>query len=99
MHQLVGDLVVRDATTNPKAIPGARAPCAPGAENSCTSSSATSLYVVRPLPSTFWHTFMLKWRRPLPPCRPPPLPRPPLSPAPALPPRDVPLAQVNKLHA
>jgi len=71
---------------------GGRAPSAPGAANSCTSSSATSLYVVRPLPSTFWHTFMLKWRRPLPPCRPPPLPQaPPLSPAPPPPPRDVPL--------
>ena len=71
---------------------GGRAPSAPGAANSCTSSSATSLYGGRPWPSPFGHPFMLKGRRPLPPCRPPPLPQaPPLSPAPPPPPRDVPL--------
>ena len=39
--------------------------------NSITSSSATSLYVVRPFCSTFSHTFIEKWRRPLSPCLPP----------------------------
>lgn len=34
------------------------------AENSATSSSATSLYVVRPFSCTFWHTFRLKCRSP-----------------------------------
>jgi hypothetical protein len=39
--------------------------------NSATSSSATSLYVVRPFCSTFSHTFIEKWRSPLSPCLPP----------------------------
>mmetsp|Transcript_38118 Transcript_38118/g.75356 ORF Transcript_38118/g.75356 Transcript_38118/m.75356 type:complete len:221 (-) Transcript_38118:275-937(-) len=38
----------------------------PRETNSATSSSATSLYVVRPFSSTFRHTFMLKCRSPFP---------------------------------